>query len=139
MFLFNFSHFNLVPTESLAGKERFFQVNELDEWRAQAFHNSYLYKERVKQAHDKHIKADRQFAEGEKMLLYNSRLRLFPGKLKSRWTGPYTVRRVYPYGSVEIEHNDGRVVKVNGNQLKHYFGGMFEKQKEVLSLEPVFE
>ncbi|CAH9087933.1 unnamed protein product [Cuscuta epithymum] len=122
---------------SSAGKERFFQLNELDEWRAQAFHNSYLYKERVKQAHDKHIKADRQFVEGEKVLLYNSRLRLFPGKLKSRWTGPYTVRRVYPYGSVEIEHNDGQVVKVNGSQLKHYFGGTFEKRKEVFCLEPV--
>ncbi|KAI3725393.1 hypothetical protein L1987_65181 [Smallanthus sonchifolius] len=50
----------------------------------------------------------KEFRVGGRVLLYNSRLRLFPGKLKSRWTGPYTVKEVFPYGTVEIEHEDGR-------------------------------
>uniref|UniRef100_A0A1S4CRQ4 Protein NYNRIN-like n=1 Tax=Nicotiana tabacum TaxID=4097 RepID=A0A1S4CRQ4_TOBAC len=41
------------------------------------------------------------------VLLYNSRLRLFPGKLKSRWTGPYNVIGVTPYGAIEIQKNGG--------------------------------
>lgn len=48
------------------------------------------------------------------MLLMNSRLKLFPGKLKSRWTGPYTVMKVFPYGAIEIKGDTGPEFKVNG-------------------------
>ncbi|CAH9138432.1 unnamed protein product [Cuscuta epithymum] len=117
-----------------AGKERFYQLNELEEWRAQAFHNSKLYKERTKLYHDQHIKA-RDFNAGDKVLLFNSRLKLFPGKLKSRWSGPFKVIKAYPYGTVEIEDANGGPFKVNGHQLKLYHGGPIEKSKEILYLQ----
>ena len=48
-------------------------------------------------------------------------LHLFPGKLRSRWTGPFIVKVVYPYGAVEIENPDtGKFFKVNGQRLKPF-------------------
>ncbi|XP_073125017.1 uncharacterized protein [Henckelia pumila] len=43
-------------------------------------------------------------------------------KLKSRWSGPFTVEKVYPHGAIELRCIDGRVFKVNGQRVKHYFG-----------------
>ena len=55
------------------------------------------------------------------MLLYNSRLHLFPGKLKSKWSGPFVVKNVYSYGAIEIENlKNGVTFKVNGQRLKLY-------------------
>ncbi|KAI3802285.1 hypothetical protein L1987_30415 [Smallanthus sonchifolius] len=78
----------------------------------------------------------KEFQVGGRVLLYNSRLRLFPGKLKSRWTGPYTVKEVFPYGTIEIEHEDGRIFKVNGHRLKPYIDGPFDPALEVVDLHP---
>ncbi|CAL1388857.1 unnamed protein product [Linum trigynum] len=80
------------------------QINELDEMRLQAYENAKLYKERTKRLHDSKIKQDKNFHVGDQVLLYNSRLRLFPGKLKSRWIGPYVITQVFPYGVAEISH-----------------------------------
>ena len=53
------------------------------------------------------------------MLLYNSRLHLFPGKLKSKWSGQFIVKNVYPHGAVEIENQKNCVTfKVNGQRIK---------------------
>ena len=54
------------------------------------------------------------------MLLYDSRLRLFPGKLKSRWFGPFTITKIFPYGAVEVTHPEKGTFKVNGQRLKPY-------------------
>ena len=59
---------------------------------------------------------------GDLVLLFNSRLRLFPGKLKSKWTVPYTVTQLFPHGAVELETKEGVRFKVNGQQIKIYFG-----------------
>ena len=80
------------------------------------------HKERTKKWHDKMI-LRRDFHPGEKVLLFNSRLKLFPGKLKFRWSGPFTVTQVSPFGSVEIQRGDEPAFKVNGQRLKHYFEG----------------
>jgi hypothetical protein len=66
---------------------------------------------------------NRVFNVGDRVLLFNSRLKIFSGKLKTRWTGPYTIAKVFPYGTVELSQNDGPNFKVNGHRLKHYFGG----------------
>src|ERR1044072_5047656 len=64
------------------------------------------------------------FTQGQLVLLYNSRLRLFPGKLKSRWYGPFVVKRVFPHGAVEIENPENKnLFTVNGQRLKLYHGG----------------
>ncbi|GJY58013.1 reverse transcriptase domain-containing protein [Tanacetum coccineum] len=105
-----------------AGDHRKVQINELNELRDQAYENSLIYKEKTKRIHDSKIK-NRVFNVGDRVLLFNSRLKLFSGKLKSRWTGPFTIAHVYPYGTVELSQTDGPNFKVNGHRLKHYFGG----------------
>nr|GEW39765.1 DNA-directed DNA polymerase [Tanacetum cinerariifolium] len=65
-----------------AGDHRKVQLNEL---RDQAYGNSLIYKEKTKRLHDSKIK-DRVFNIADRVLLFNSRLKIFSGKLKSRWT-----------------------------------------------------
>ncbi|GJZ29405.1 hypothetical protein Tco_0574052, partial [Tanacetum coccineum] len=67
-----------------AGANRLLQINELDEMRLDAYESSISYKERTKRWHDKRIKALIDYERGDNVLLFNSRLRLFTGKLKSR-------------------------------------------------------
>ncbi|GKD59184.1 reverse transcriptase domain-containing protein [Tanacetum coccineum] len=105
-----------------AGDHRKVQMNELNELRDQAYENSLIYKEKTKRIHDSKIK-NRIFNVGDRVLLFNSRLKIFSGKLKTRWTGPFTVTQVFPYGTVELSQTDGPNFKVNGHRLKHYFGG----------------
>nr|GEZ53434.1 reverse transcriptase domain-containing protein [Tanacetum cinerariifolium] len=88
------------------------QINELNELCDQAYENSLIYKEKTKRIHDSKIK-NRVFNIGDRVLLFNSRLKIFSGKLKSRWS---------PYGTVELSQPDGPNFKVNGHRLKHYFG-----------------
>ncbi|GLT55381.1 hypothetical protein SLA2020_285100 [Shorea laevis] len=98
-----------------AGSLRLLQLNELEEIRNEAYENARIYKERMKIFHDKNI-LRKTFEPSQKVLLYNSRLHLFPGKLRSRWSGPYIVKSVFPYGTIEIENPvNGNVFKVNGN------------------------
>lgn len=98
------------------------QLNELVELRDQAYENSLIYKEKTKRIHDAKIK-DRVFNVGDRVLLFNSRLKIFSGKLKTRWSGPFTITQVFPYGTVELAQPNGPNFKVNGHHLKHYFGG----------------
>ncbi|GJU26549.1 reverse transcriptase domain-containing protein [Tanacetum coccineum] len=105
-----------------AGDHRKVQLNELNELRDHAYENSLIYKEKTKRIHDSKIK-NRVFNVGDRVLLFNSRLKIFSGKLKTRWSGPFTVTQVFPYGTIELSQNSGPNFKVNGHRLKHYFGG----------------
>nr|GEV37477.1 hypothetical protein [Tanacetum cinerariifolium] len=89
--------------------------------RTVAYENSLIYKEKTKRLHDSKNK-DRVFNIGDRVLLFNSRLKIFSGKLKSRWSGLFTISHVYPYGTVELSQPDGPNFKVNGHRVKHYFG-----------------
>nr|GEX05338.1 reverse transcriptase domain-containing protein [Tanacetum cinerariifolium] len=111
------SNFNL----KTAGDHRKIQINELNELRDQAYENSLIYKEITKRIHDSKIK-NRVFNIGDRVLLYNSRLKIFSGKLKSRWSGSFTISQVFPYDTVELSQPNGPNFKVNGHRLKHYFG-----------------
>nr|GEZ31212.1 reverse transcriptase domain-containing protein [Tanacetum cinerariifolium] len=102
-----------------AGDHRKLQLNEL---RDQAYENSLIYKERTKKLHDAKIK-NRIFIVGDQVLLFNSRLKIFSGKLKSRWSGPFTTAEVYPYRTAKLVHADGSNIKVNCHRLKNYHGG----------------
>ncbi|GKE29669.1 reverse transcriptase domain-containing protein [Tanacetum coccineum] len=84
--------------------------------------NSLIYKEKTKKIRDSKIK-NRAFNVGDRVLLFNSRLKIFSGKLKTRWTRPFTIAQVFPYGTVELSQTDEPNFKVNGHRLKHYFGG----------------
>ena len=84
-----------------------------------AYENTKLYKDRTKLWHDKHL-SNKEFYKGELVLHYNSRLELFPGELKSRWSGPFTVIKVYPHSAIDIANEKMEVFKVNGHHLKPY-------------------
>ncbi|KAL5791763.1 hypothetical protein ACOSP7_000357 [Xanthoceras sorbifolium] len=105
-----------------AGEERKLQLTELEELRLHAYENAKLYKERTKAYHDRRIHL-RVFEIGMRVLLFNSRLRLFPGKLKSRWSGPFRIKEIFPHGAMEVEdEKTGTSFKVNGQRLKQYHG-----------------
>ena len=105
-----------------AKENRLLQMNELEELRNEAYDNAIIYKETTKRWHDQKIMR-REFKAGEQVLLYYSRLKLFSGKLKSRWSGPYTVLTSTPFGTVTLKDESGSEFKVNGQRLKHYLGG----------------
>ncbi|XP_022875671.1 uncharacterized protein LOC111394127 [Olea europaea var. sylvestris] len=115
-----------------AGETRTIQLHELEEFRREAYENASIYKERTKQWHDKNISL-RFFKVGDQVFLYNSRLKLFPGKLKSRWLGPFIVSQVFPYGIVELHHPTKGNFKVNGQRIKHNVED-FPTAKESLDL-----
>ena len=105
-----------------AKEKRLLQMNGLEELRNDAYDNARIYKEKTKRWHDKKI-LRRYFKVGEQVLVYNSRLKLFPGKFKSRWNGPYIVITSTPFGAVALKDEYGNEFKVNGQRLKHYLGG----------------
>nr|GEZ47306.1 reverse transcriptase domain-containing protein [Tanacetum cinerariifolium] len=94
----------------------------LQEFDFKAYENSLIYKERTKKLHDDKIK-NRIFNVDDQVFLFNSRLKIFSGKLKSCWSGPFTIFEIYPYGTAKLIHPDGCNFKVNCHRLKHYHGG----------------
>nr|GEU69182.1 reverse transcriptase domain-containing protein [Tanacetum cinerariifolium] len=105
-----------------AGDHQKLQLNELNELRDQAYQNSFIYKERTKKLHDSKIK-NCIFNVGDQVLLFNSRLKIFSGKLKTHWSGPFTITQAFLYGTVELSQPNGPNFKVNGHRVKHYFRG----------------
>ena len=96
-------------------------MNELEEVRNEAYDNARIYKDKTKKWHDQKI-LRKEFKGGELVLLYNSRLRLFPGKLKSRWSGPYTAVAATSFGAVTLKTNSRNELEVNSQRLKNYLG-----------------
>ncbi|KAM6550719.1 hypothetical protein CsatB_000527 [Cannabis sativa] len=119
-----------------AGQKRLLQLDELEEFRNEAYENAKIYKERTKRWHDRNL-VRKEFQPGQQVLLFNSRLKLFPGKLKSRWSGPFTVIKVFPYGAVELKGESPNTFKVNGQRLKLYLGGQFDQTKSAMILAPL--
>ncbi|XP_063938052.1 uncharacterized protein LOC135147928 [Daucus carota subsp. sativus] len=91
-------------------------------------------KQKTKAFHDKTI-LRKSFSPGQKVLLYNSRLHLFLGKLRSRWDGPYVVQVVFPHGAVGIQDpKNGNVFKANGQRLKPFLELPVDSEEEVIHL-----
>ncbi|XP_021723382.1 protein NYNRIN-like [Chenopodium quinoa] len=106
-----------------AREQRWLDLHELEDLRLEAYECASNYKNRTKDFHDRNIE-NKSFLKGDKVLLYNSRMKLFPGKLLSRWSGPFVVKEVFPHGAVEVWDMDGkRSFKVNGHRLKLYYEG----------------
>nr|GFB07509.1 reverse transcriptase domain-containing protein [Tanacetum cinerariifolium] len=112
------SNFNL----AVADDHRKVQLNELNELRDHAYENLLIYKEKTKRIHDSKIK-NHVFNVGDRVLLFNSRLKIFSGKLKTRWSGPFTIAKVFPYGTVELSLANGPNFDMNSHRVKHYFRG----------------
>ncbi|KAF8106811.1 hypothetical protein N665_0131s0014 [Sinapis alba] len=103
-----------------ATKKRLIQITKLDEIRHHPYENSKLYKERTKAYHDKKI-ISTHFEPNDQVLLYNSRLTLCPEKLRSHWSGPFTIKEVKPYGTIVLFNPKGEDFMVNGHRMKHYW------------------
>jgi len=109
--------------QALAGRKRLLKLNELEEMRLSAYENVVIYKERTKKYNDKGL-VRREFNVGQQVLLFNSRLKLFPGKLISKWSGPFVIRSISPHGAVELAKADETdTFKVNAQRLKPYLRG----------------
>ncbi|XP_058756327.1 uncharacterized protein LOC131629566 [Vicia villosa] len=108
----------------------------MEELRLQAYEPNKIYKEKVKGYHDKNI-VEKEFKEGQMVLLFNSRLKLFPGKLKSKWWGPFRIKEVKEYGAVVLENpTTNERWTVNGQRLKPYLGGEVDQSSEAV---PIFD
>ncbi|XP_070677825.1 uncharacterized protein [Malus domestica] len=124
--------------DQAAGEKQKLQLNELEEIRNDAYENAKIYKDKTKKFHYAHI-LRKEFQPGQKVLLFNSRLKLFPRKLKSRWNGPYRVVQVYLHEAVDIQNmQTGFVFKVNGHRLKLYKESPYDLAKDSITLkEPI--
>ncbi|KAL3629057.1 hypothetical protein CASFOL_027118 [Castilleja foliolosa] len=70
-------------------------------------------------------------SSGKMALLYNSRAKLFPGKLQSRWSGPYTIREINDFGAVTLhDAKTDSTFQVNGQRVKMYYDGYYLKGKD---------
>ena len=122
-----------------AGKKRLLQMNEVDELRRESYESSRIYKERINLFHDKTI-VRKTFEHHQKVLLYNSSLHMFLGKLRFRWTGPFVVKVVYPYGAVEIENpENGKSFKVNGQRLKPFLEHFDRQESSEELVDPLYQ
>ncbi|KAM1221500.1 hypothetical protein ACFX2J_009150 [Malus domestica] len=120
-----------------AGSQRRLQLNELDEIRHEAYINASIYKQKTKAFHDNMIRG-KSFSIGQKVLLFNSRLRLFPGKLRSKWIGPFVITNVFVHGAVQIQSlKTGQEFKVNGHRLKPYYDTFVEHAVDDIPLAAV--
>ncbi|XP_076949677.1 uncharacterized protein LOC143622394 [Bidens hawaiensis] len=107
-----------------AARKIYFQIHELEELRDAAYSRSLNIKEKTKALHDRRLRGGKEFKKGD--------------KLKSKWSGPFLVKEVSPYGVVELENPDNRTSwKVNGHRLMHYLGGPEESfEMEETPLDP---
>ena len=114
------------------------QMNELDELRCESYERSRIYKERLKLFHDKNI-VRKIFELDQKVLLYSSRLHMFPSKLRSRWIDPFIIKVVYPYGAVEIENpENGKTFKVHGQCLKPFLENFDHLEHSEELVDPLY-
>ena len=118
-----------------AGEQRKLQLQELEEIRNDAYANSRIYKDKTKAFHDRLVNR-KEFSIGQKVLLYHSLLKLFPGKLRSRWVGPFVVTNVFSHSAVEIHSpSTGKTFKVNGHRLKPFYKEFQNFNVEEISLD----
>ena len=104
-----------------AVEQRLDGLNEIDQFFLKSYESLSLYKENMKKYHDQKIEK-REFVVGDLVLLFNSRLHLFPGKVKSKWIGPFLITNVFPQGVVELENKEGVRFTINGKRIKIYRG-----------------
>ncbi|XP_015060259.1 uncharacterized protein LOC107006144 [Solanum pennellii] len=101
--------------KKILAKMRLNGLNEIDDFRLNAYENSGIYKEKMKKYHDQQIEK-REFSFRDLVLILNSRLLLFPGKLNSKWTGPFFITKVFPQGAFELENKEAAKFTVNGQR-----------------------
>ena len=116
--------------------KRFLDLNETEELRNDAYNNSNITKQRLKRWHDQLV-SRKEFQKGQRVLLYDFKLHIFLGKLKSRWIGSFTIQQVYLNGVVELlNSNSTGSFKVNGQRLKPFMEPFSRDKEEINLFEP---
>nr|CAN68648.1 hypothetical protein VITISV_002821 [Vitis vinifera] len=119
-----------------AGAKRCLDLNEMEELRNDAYINSKVAKQRMKKWHDQLI-SNKELRKRQRVLLYDSRLHIFPGKLKSRWIGLFIIHQVHLNGVVELLNSNGiNTFRVNGHRLKPFIEPFKPEKEEINLLEP---
>ncbi|RVW58215.1 Retrovirus-related Pol polyprotein from transposon 17.6 [Vitis vinifera] len=119
-----------------AEAKRCLDLNEMEELRNDAYINSKVAKQRMTRWHDQLI-SNKEFRRGQRVLLYDFRLHIFPGKLKSRWIGPFIIHQVHLNGVVELlNSNSTDTFKVSDHRLKPFMEPFNQDKEEVNLLEP---
>ena len=127
---------NLNMDMNRASLKRMLEIDELEELRNDAYFNSKIAKDKQKKWHDQLI-TRKTFNQRDQVLLYDSKLHLFLGKLKSRWTGPFIIHQAYLNGTVDLLNpKDKRVFKVNGQRVKPYAVRHSAEEEEISLLDP---
>ncbi|XP_019465370.1 PREDICTED: uncharacterized protein LOC109363565 [Lupinus angustifolius] len=117
-----------------SGDQRKLQLQYLEEMRLTAYESFKLYKEKVKLYHDQKIR-QKDFWVGQSVLLFNSRMKLFLGKLRSKWSGPFLIKQVKSHGAIELQDpTSQRSWIVNGQRVKPYLGGDVERLTTIINL-----
>ena len=117
-----------------ADMKRFIDLNEMEELRNDAYINSNIAKQRLKRWHDQLV-SRKEFQKGQRVYFYDSKLHIFPEKLKSRWIGSFTIQEVYSNGVVELLSSI-ETFKVNGQRLKPFLEPFSKDKEEINLLEP---
>ncbi|RVW78439.1 Transposon Ty3-I Gag-Pol polyprotein [Vitis vinifera] len=119
-----------------AGEKRCLDLNEMAKLRNDAYINYKVVKQRMKKWHDQLI-SNKELRNGQRVLLYDSRLHIFPGKLKSRWIGPFIIHQVHLNGVVELLNSNGiDTFRVNGHRLKPFIEPFKPENEEINLLKP---
>lgn len=104
---------------------------------ATSVQNAKIYKERTKRWHNQCI-SKKSLHISQRVLLFNSRLHLFLGKLRTRWSGPFIIKELFPHGAVELTNKDGtNVFKVNDQRVKPYYGDSIDRDKFSIDLDKI--
>ena len=111
---------DITHSESL--EQRFEEIEDLEEAREEALERNEVIQAKRKEAYDKKLPPDQNIRKHDLVLLYDSRYKKFPGKLKVRWMGPYRVEEVFPNGSLQLVDLQGAWLdtRVNGSRVKKY-------------------
>lgn len=119
----------------LVRRKRITQLLELEEFRLYDYENANLRKENTKRCYDKHI-VSLTFDPGQLVLLFNSRLKLFPRTHRSKWSGPFEVVMMNQHGALELRNKDkSNTYLVNGKWVKNCFVKNLDRDLEVLTLD----
>ena len=114
-----------------AGQQRKLNIQVLDEIRNHAYENEAISKAKSKAFHDSQL-LGKNLKVGQKVLLFDSILKLFAGKLRSKWVGPFVVVQIYSHGAVDIQSIEtGKIFKVNGQRLKPFYESFVPKSVDV--------
>ncbi|XP_076951091.1 uncharacterized protein LOC143624266 [Bidens hawaiensis] len=109
-----------------------------------AYGCAYTYKANMNKVHDAKIRL-KNFELGQRVWLYNTRMKLFPGKLKSIWAGPYPIVGIGNHGQYEIEYFDYHVRKLVNNYMLNPYSDMEDIHKlgkesvSTIVTSPVYE